>query len=110
MARASAPVAPVVPVADVALPEPCVVLLRSALTGEDLGSFQLEQRTMLGETTDGGHGYLFFFMGWISKLVDDDDDVDDDYYYEYESPTEIGMKISKFFLMTIHSFFLHDYE
>ncbi|CAL1168682.1 unnamed protein product [Cladocopium goreaui] len=47
MARASAPVAPVVPVADVALPEPCVVLLRSALTGEDLGSFQLEQRTTL---------------------------------------------------------------
>ena len=62
MARASAPVAPVVPVADVALPEPCVVLLRSALTGEDLGSFQLEQRTMLGETTDGGHGYRFFFF------------------------------------------------
>jgi hypothetical protein len=75
-----------------------------------LGSFQLEQRTMLGETTDGGHGYRFFFlMGWISKLVDD---VDDDYYYEYESPTETGMKISKLFFFKwqfIH-FFLHDYE
>ena len=97
MARASAPV---VPVADAALPKPCVVLLRSALTGEDLGSFQLEQRTMLGETTHGGHmvTVFFFLMGWISKLVDDDDDDDDDdEYYEYESPTEIGMKISKLF-------------
>ena len=66
MARASAPV---VPVADVALPEPCVVLLRSALTGEDLGSFQLEQRTMLGETTDGGHGYRFFFFNGMNIKV-----------------------------------------
>eukprot|EP00435_Cladocopium_sp_Y103_P071615 s1190_g38.t1 len=48
MARA-APVPPLAPCSgDLALaPEPCVVLLRSALTGEDLGSFQVEQRTTL---------------------------------------------------------------
>ena len=58
MARAPAPVVP--PAAgDAALaPQPCVVLLRSALTGEDLGSFRLEQRTTLRQEILLGIGQI----------------------------------------------------